>query len=118
MLTSYECTKRDVDVKVSSSHVTNTDGKPFLGCTYIEEGENKIYTKPEDIYVTNYYNEYSVPRTIVESSIILGDNYDEIIRPYSSKFTFSYIESGDFVPIGFEANLKENRVKYTMKNMS
>ena len=118
MLTSYECTKRDVDIKVSSSHVTNTDGTPFLGYTYIKEGENKIYTKPEDIYVTNYYNEYSVPRTIVESSIILGDNYDEIIRPYSSKFTFSYIESGDFVPIGFEANLKENRVKYTMKNMS
>lgn len=122
MITSAEAAAWGTELVISDSHVSNTDNTPFFGFGY-DSGEvdgegNAIinYIKPEQLYVNNYYLEYSTARQIVETGIKLKD-IDWLQTPDKYMFKFGFLE-GDYVPIGYDANLLNDSVAFTMKDMT
>lgn len=122
MITSTEASDWGVEMVISDSHVVNTDNSPFYGFEYntgeFDENYNPImaYIKPEQLYVNNFYLEYSNARQIVETGLKIK-NIDWIQNPDKYKFNFAFLE-GEYVPIGYDANLKDNSIAFTMKDMT
>lgn len=134
MITSKEAGEWKTDMVQSISHVLKynqdpeLDNQPFLGFEYgvtdkhgepvidPETEEQEIaYIKPEQLYVNDYYNEYSTARTVVNTQIKLNANY--IAKPDKYSFNFGQYLDGLYVPIAYEANLKYDTITLTNKYM-
>lgn len=129
MITSDEAAEWGTEMVISDSHVVNSDGSPFFGFPYEVEDENGdpvideetgepviAYTKPEELYVNNFYNEYSIPRQIIETGLKIK-SYDWLVNPANYKFKFGFLD-GEYVPIRYDVNLKYNNIAFAMKDMT
>ena len=129
MITSDEAAEWGTEMVISDSHVVNSDGSPFYGFPYEVEDENGdpvidedtgepviAYTKPEELYVNNFYNEYSIPRQIIETGLKIK-SYDWLVNPANYKFKFGFLD-GEYVPIKYDVNLKYNNIAFAMKDMT
>ena len=113
MITSAEAAAWGTEMVISDSHVANIDDTPFYGFATSEEN---VYIKPEQLYVNNYYLEYSKARQIVETGLKIND-ISWINDPDKYKFNFGFLE-GEYIPIGYDANLLRDSVTFTMKDMT
>lgn len=130
MITSEEAARWGTEMVQSDSHVLissndqTKDNMPFLGFEYdtgeVDEEQHPImaYVKPEQLYVNDFYHEYSTPRTVVNTQIKLNTNY--LANP--DKYSFTYPTAFNLtkevhVPIGYEADLKYDTISLTTKNM-
>lgn len=129
MITSDEAAEWGTEMVISDSHVVNSDGSPFFGFPYEVEDDNGdpvideetgepviAYTKPEELYVNNFYNEYSIPRQIIETGLKIK-SYDWLVNPANYKFKFGFLD-GEYVPIRYDVNLKYNNIAFAMKDMT
>ena len=129
MITSDEAAEYGTEMVISDSHVVNSKGSPFFGFPYEVEDEqgNPVideetgkpviaYTKPEELYVNNFYNEYKLPRQIIETGLKIK-SYDWLVNPANYKFKFGFLD-GEYVPIRYDANLKYNNIAFAMKDMT
>jgi hypothetical protein len=129
MITSDEAAEWGTEMVISDSHVVNSDGSPFYGFPYEVEDENGdpvideetgepviAYTKPEELYVNNFYNEYKIPRQIIETGLKIK-SYDWLVNPANYKFKFGFLD-GEYVPIKYDVNLKYNNIAFAMKDMT
>ena len=131
MITSKEAADWGTEMVQSDSHVLissndeSQNNQPFLGFEYdtgeVDEEQHPImaYVKPEQLYVNDFYNEYSTPRTVVNTQIKLNTNY--LSNP--DKYSFTYpaafnLANEVHVPIGYEADLKYDTISLTTKNMN
>ena len=131
MITSKEAAEWGTEMVQSDSHVVNysddpeIDNTPFYGFEYdtgkVDEDDNPIieYIKPEQIYVNDFYNEYSKARTIVDTQIFLDKNY--VKQP--DKYEFIYpqtfkLGTDGYTIIGYEAGLKYDTISISTKNMN
>lgn len=131
MITSDEAAEWGTEMVQSVSHVVNysdnpeIDNTPFYGFEHdtgkVDEENQPIieYIKPEQIYVNDFYNEYSKARTIVDTQIVLDKNY--VKQP--DKYEFIYPETfklgtDGYTIIGYEAGLKYDTISISTKNMT
>ena len=122
MITSEEASDWQVEMVTSDSHVMNTDNSPFYGFPYdtgeVDEEQQPIiaYTKPEQLYVNDFYLEYCYPRQIVDTAIKIK-NIDWILNPDKYMFNYSFLE-GQYVPIKYDIDLKYDSISFSMKDMT
>lgn len=131
MITSKEAAEWETEMVQSVSHVVNysvdpeINNTPFYGFEHdtgeVDEDNQPIieYIKPEQIYVNDFYNEYSKARTIVDTQIVLDKNY--VRQP--DKYEFIYPQSfklgtDGYTIIGYEAGLKYDTISISTKNMN
>lgn len=134
MITSKEAADWGTDMVISKSHVVNSDGTPFYGFPVYENNppaedeEPLYYIKPEQMYVDGFYQEYFKPRTVVESSIFINRRFDWLLNPTAYRFYINYVngnlgqdatlsDNAWYTPVGYDADLKYNKAKFTFKDM-
>ena len=84
----------------------------------VDEEQQPIiaYTKPEQLYVNDFYLEYCYPRQIVDTAIKIK-NIDWILNPDKYMFNYSFLE-GQYVPIKYDIDLKYDSISFSMKDMT
>ncbi len=134
MITSKEAADWGTDMVISKSHVIKSDGTPFYGFPIYEndppeeDEEPLYYIKPEQMYVDGFYKEYFTPRTVVESSVFINRRFNWLLNPTAYRFYINYVDgnlgqndslsdNAWYTPVGYDADLKYNKAKFTFKDM-
>ena len=73
-LTADEAVAKNVDMGINLNAVINM--KTLLPLTSIYNGVTNEVAKAEEHYINSFYNEYSIPKLIFETSIFDSDNFD------------------------------------------
>lgn len=73
-LTADEAVAKNVDMDINLNAVINM--KKLLPLTSIYNSVTNEKAKAEEHYINSYYNEYSIPKLIFETSIFDTDNFD------------------------------------------
>lgn len=73
-LTADEAVRKNVDMGINLNAVINM--KTLLPLTSIYNSVSNENAKAEEHYINAYYNEYSLPKLIFETSIFDSDNFD------------------------------------------
>lgn len=92
-----------------STNISNTnvvDLKSNVGIQVIREKWTNEEAMPEHLYINQYYQQYSVPRVIVESTL-KNNQAHPMLQMYN------YTEIGNTVPLSSSFNVKDNTITMT-----
>ena len=108
-LTSDEAYHYNVDITTNKNNVLDSDSQPILAITDTNTHETD---KPEKIYVDAYYNEYSNPKLLVETT--LEDDPLKVNMFY--KYSIGYMNK-TFAPVYINRNLANNSATIKLKEI-
>lgn len=112
VLTKTEADELGVENTINLSSVINTDsGSSATGIFFME---GKDIAKPEQWFVDSYYEEYHLPRLVIDSTL---HDADWGLSPNKrfSKIKFNYFSGSDFYIISTNINLMKDTATLKMK---
>ena len=108
-LTTSECLAKGISTSAKLSNVMYIPTNSVLGNLYNKA--TLLQGKAEELYIKDYYEEYSTPKLIVESTL------DSNSTGYWNHYRFSYFQDKEFYVVGTTKNLKNEKTKYTLKQL-
>lgn len=111
-LTTEEAIEKGISTNSKMSNVVNmkTNGV-ILNINSLFSSLEKQTAKPEEHYINDYYNEYSKPKLIIETSLNLNKT------SYWQQYKFNYFKDKVFFVVGTSKDLKNDTIKYTLKEI-
>ena len=106
-LSTSEALEKGINTLPKLSNVEYLPNATTLGS--ITNNITGEYYKAEEMYIQDYYKEYSVPKLMVSTSL------DEDKTTYWNKYQFSYFKNKVFYVVGTEKNLKYESTTYNLK---
>lgn len=86
------------------------NGQPLIS---LYSAIEKANAKAEELYVNDYWKEYSEPKVNIESTL----HYNECDDNFMNKYQFNYFGDKTFYPVKSEIELKYNRNKLYLKEI-
>ena len=108
-LTTSECLEKGISTTAKLSNVINMDANTSLGKIQNKYTGESGYA--EELYINDYYQEYNQPKLIVETTL------DNTNTSFWNHYQFSYFLGKTFYVVGMEMDLKNDNVKYKMKEI-
>lgn len=111
-LTTEEAIEKGISTNSKMSNVVNmkTNGV-ILNINSLFSSLEKQTAKPEEHYINDYYNEYSNPKLIIETSLNINKT------SYWQQYKFNYFKDKVFFVLGTSKDLKNDTIKYTLKEI-
>lgn len=111
-LTTEEAIEKGISTNSKMSNVVNmkTNGV-ILNINSLFSSLEKQTAKPEEHYINDYYNEYSKPKLIIETSLNINKT------SYWQQYKFNYFKDKVFFVVGTSKDLKNDTIKYTLKEI-
>ncbi len=108
-LTTAECMEKGISTTTKLSNVMYMPTNSAMKNLY-----NKVTTlncKAEEMYIKDYYDEFSTPKLIVDTTL------DGNATSYWNHYKFSYFSDKEFYVISTIRNLKYDTTKYKLKQI-
>lgn len=106
-LSTTECLEKGISTSTKLSNVMYLPDNSVQGKLY--NRATNLEAKAEELYIKDYYEEYSTPKLIVESTL------DSNSTGYWNHYRFSYFQNKEFYVMGTTVNIKNETTKYKLK---
>lgn len=108
-LSTSECLAKGISTSAKLSNVMYMPSNSVLGNLY--NNVTQLQGKAEELYIKDYYEEYNVPKLIVETTL------DSNSAGYWNHYQFSYFQDKEFYVVGTSRNIKNEKTKYKLKQI-
>ena len=108
-LSTSECLAKGISTSAKLSNVMYMPSNSVLGNLY--NNATQLQGKAEELYIKDYYEEYNVPKLIVETTL------DSNSTGYWNHYQFSYFQDKEFYVVGTSRNIKNEKTKYKLKQI-
>ena len=107
-LTLEESIEKGISTQPKINYIYDASGAVI---TSLNRSDYPDLHKAEEFYITDYYNEYSTPKLMVETTL------DASKTNYGSLYSFNYLPNKTFYTLSYDYNVKYNTKKYMMKEV-
>lgn len=108
-LTTAECTEKGIKNGIKLSNVIDMNNG--IGISTLLNHCTTNTGKAEELYISDYYDEYSKPKIIIESTM----NANKMKNV--NKCTFSYFPNKEFLKLGYTFNAIEDNIELKLKEI-